>query len=540
MGEINKVYKAYGTSTGHIYLTILNSSLIATNDLQKEDPHVDLAAIKRGIDQYIIKEYGSGMRDSYNSFAMDNSSNTKLVMELEKDRSLFTSKAIIDAVRQAVVGKEESVTKQSNQTVNAAESKKETKILNQNPETHKETTNDQDGKQKAIGALKSAVFKNPYGLTGWNLLGDAYKEMGDSINAKRCYDKALALEKGELKDQHVEAKAASPVKTKPVTQKPQSISIPASINKTSNDEGYYFENETEFLLYVKYSGGKKNITWLSGDKYLNEFKKGYQLFDQQQYQKAIDTYKNALQMNPVGVVVRMEMCSAYCKLGNLGEARKILDSTLPYLYSDVLIAKYYRLLGFILVEDQKYRLAAHCYQYSCYFGEHPTVKGELKYIAQKSDNSILIEIKNRSKTEELFREAGIKVITKSVLDEIEDEKIPDANKKTKGSVLECKGKLIEKGTFKGHKTASIQIEIKNTGDEAFPGNVELLYPDLTKVANFKEEPIAAGSSKNWKGIWIITEEESEAGTFEFFIRYPAKKANGNEITTKTKKIYFKI
>ena len=58
-----------------------------------------------------------------------------------------------------------------------------------------------------------------------------------------------------------------------------------------------------------------------------------------------------------------------------------------------------------------------------------------------------------------------------------------------GSLLECKGELPGGYNFTGPEEITVSIDVRNAGDEDFPGAVELYYPDLTQV----EE--AAGTGK---------------------------------------------
>ena len=82
--------------------------------------------------------------------------------------------------------------------------------------------------------------------------------------------------------------------------------------------------------------------------------------------------------------------------------------------------------------------------------------------------------------------------------------------------------------------------MRNTGDEDFSGPVELYYPDLTMVDEFGSTTLKAGTTRNWTGIWNITQEELEKGVISFYVRYPEKDEGTGEVTTKAKKLSFKI
>ncbi len=111
---------------------------------------------------------------------------------------------------------------------------------------------------------------------------------------------------------------------------------------------------------------------------------------------------------------------------------------------------------------------------------------------------------------------------------------------TAGSLLECKGELPGGYTFTGPEEITVSIDVRNAGDEDFPGPVELYYPDLTQVEEFGSPTLAAGSNRNWEGKWKVTQKELEEGVIAFYVRYPLKDEESGELTTKAKKLSFKI
>ena len=63
-----------------------------------------------------------------------------------------------------------------------------------------------------------------------------------------------------------------------------------------------------------------------------------------------------------------------------------------------------------------------------------------------------------------------------------------------GSVLECKGELVGGYSFTGPEEITVSIDVRNAGDEEFPGPVELYYPDLNSDRR-RWPPEAAGHGK---------------------------------------------
>ena len=134
-------------------------------------------------------------------------------------------------------------------------------------------------------------------------------------------------------------------------------------------EGYYFENPLELAIYGMLYAKDKNVRWLSGDNYLVEYQKGYQLFEQGRYNKAIEAYKKSLELNPIGLSARFEICEAYLAMGNFPAARNTLLEMKDFLIEEKCIARFYRRMGYIEIKEENYKVAAACYQYSRKFHE---------------------------------------------------------------------------------------------------------------------------------------------------------------------------
>lgn len=168
-----------------------------------------------------------------------------------------------------------------------------------------------------------------------------------------------------------------------LTKKSNPISTSADI-----EENYYFENPLEFAMYAKLYNKRSIVNWVSSDKYLEMYKKGYQLFECGQYAKAIDTYKECLKLNPIGISARFELVECYIVMKQLQYARKNLYEMKEYLFDNAQKARFYRRLGYIAVEEGSFKEAYACYQYSLNFENHPSVIQEIQYIESKAGASV--------------------------------------------------------------------------------------------------------------------------------------------------------
>ncbi len=180
--------------------------------------------------------------------------------------------------------------------------------------------------------------------------------------------------------------------------------------ENTESEGYFFENPIEFAIYGKLYAKDRTVYWLSGDNYWVEYKKGYQLFEQRQYSRAIEAYKKCLELNPIGLSARFEICEAYLQMGNLSAARNTLLEMKDFLIEEKNIARFYRRMGYIEIEKGNYKIATASYQYSQKFENHPSVVRELMYIKSKGGFGIALE-----NPEKVLTSAGLPVLAKTSL-----------------------------------------------------------------------------------------------------------------------------
>ena len=66
-------------------------------------------------------------------------------------------------------------------------------------------------------------------------------------------------------------------------------------------------------------------------------------------------------------------------MGNFPAARNTLLEMKDFLIEEKCIARFYRRMGYIEIEEENYKVAAACYQYSRKFEAHPSVAQELMY-----------------------------------------------------------------------------------------------------------------------------------------------------------------
>ncbi len=193
-------------------------------------------------------------------------------------------------------------------------------------------------------------------------------------------------------------------------EQPTAEKAPLENPSSADSEGYYFESPIELAIYGKLRANNKTVYWLSGDNYWVEYKKGYQLFEQGLFAKAIEAYKKCLELNPIALSARFEICEANLKMGNLSVAKNALLEMKDFLIEEKNIARFYRRMGFIEIEKGNYKVAAACYQYSQKFENHPSVAQELMYIKSKGGFGVA-----SGNPEKVLSAAGLPILTKTTL-----------------------------------------------------------------------------------------------------------------------------
>ncbi len=160
----------------------------------------------------------------------------------------------------------------------------------------------------------------------------------------------------------------------------------------------------EFVLFTQVYPGTDNVIWVSEEKYLEKFQEGYNLIEEGKNQETIVALEEALELNPIGIKARFEICEAYLKMHDLDSAQKNLLDMKPMLVNRSSIARFYRRYGFIETERAHYKEATACYMYSAKFENHPSVIQELLYIQQASGKKI------KGDPEKILKKSGIPLI----------------------------------------------------------------------------------------------------------------------------------
>jgi tetratricopeptide (TPR) repeat protein len=106
---------------------------------------------------------------------------------------------------------------------------------------------------------------------------------------------------------------------------------------------------------------------------------GFLLVENGQYEEASQILETSLYMNPMRITTAMELTDCIMAMRDHEKAKTLLEYTHSLCLLPEDFAWYYRRLGFLLAELEKYEDAKHCQLYSLIFEENDIAYGELAY-----------------------------------------------------------------------------------------------------------------------------------------------------------------
>ncbi len=111
--------------------------------------------------------------------------------------------------------------------------------------------------------------------------------------------------------------------------------------------------------------------------------------------------------------------------------------------------------------------------------------------------------------------------------------------KTKGQ-LEYTVKMQGGNVFTEPRDVTVSVRIRNIGDTIMPDAVKLLTPDMKEVEEFGAPVLTAGESREWEGVWSVTQSQLKKGTVDFYVLYPTADEETGEMKTKAHVLRYPI
>ena len=149
-----------------------------------------------------------------------------------------------------------------------------------------------------------------------------------------------------------------------------------------NGTSVCFDNNEEFLLLVVNTNKNVFVNWVKNEEYFKQYKQAYALVEAQIIEPALILLKNCLKYSPVSIASRCEIIECLLRFNKNELALSFLLDMKEYIYSEKDIAWFYRRLGYVFIELEKYDLACACFKYSLRFENAAKALNELRYIEE--------------------------------------------------------------------------------------------------------------------------------------------------------------
>ena len=170
------------------------------------------------------------------------------------------------------------------------------------------------------------------------------------------------------------------------------------------DKEAAFENIQEFMVFVAHHKDI-SIKWSKNAEPESLFKVSQMLLDGEMYICAVNRLMKIFDYNPLALSARFELINAYIALAHnrfmmknskeLQLAKTLLLDLSDYIKNPVLVALFYRRLGYIFVEENKPDVGLACNIFSLKYDENDNATGEIEYIK----NEFKLSIKDGEVTE---------------------------------------------------------------------------------------------------------------------------------------------
>lgn len=152
---------------------------------------------------------------------------------------------------------------------------------------------------------------------------------------------------------------------------------------------YTFANREELQTFCRYYQSGGDVKWSRATDYEDLYCEAFDYYERGDYEKAASLYRECIQDNPIAIEARFELVNCFINLEQFTYALIELAILKDLITTDYFASKFYRTLGYLYCETEKYSLAYSCYMYSQTFGgATKDVADELIYIYRKAEEEI--------------------------------------------------------------------------------------------------------------------------------------------------------
>ena len=165
--------------------------------------------------------------------------------------------------------------------------------------------------------------------------------------------------------------------------------LDAALNAYKEDQitrYFTFKDVIEFYCSKEKLNIQKKLVWI--DLRTDDAYKllAYIASEEKNFSQAIDYLEKGLYFNPMNLGLRFEYAESYKMQHNMEKMYESTKNIYDYIYDPIMLARYYRLLGYYFVEKENYDVAYSLYAISIYYENNEMAHHEINYIKQKTGN----------------------------------------------------------------------------------------------------------------------------------------------------------
>jgi tetratricopeptide (TPR) repeat protein len=160
----------------------------------------------------------------------------------------------------------------------------------------------------------------------------------------------------------------------------------------SVSEYRHFANNFELALYAQLYRPTRQVRKLPQDRATLYSLYGGLMVELRDFDRAEEALREALRVNPVATDAMFELGEVMKASGRKRELRALTLHALEVAYTGAVLARAYRNLGYLAIEEANYDLAVACYCSSLGFDPEsaPAAESELHYIEQVTGRALAL------------------------------------------------------------------------------------------------------------------------------------------------------
>ena len=149
---------------------------------------------------------------------------------------------------------------------------------------------------------------------------------------------------------------------------------------------FSFKDIIEFYCSKEKLNIQKKVVWINLRIDVAYKLLAYIASEENNFSQAIDYLEKGLYFNPMNPEIRFEYAELYKMQNDMNKMYELTKTIYDYIYDPVMLAKYYRLLGYYFVEKENYDVAYSLYAISIYYDNNEMAHHEINYIKQQTGN----------------------------------------------------------------------------------------------------------------------------------------------------------